>query len=105
MNGIAYKVNEEVLLLGLLKMRPEYNVEVIQIEKEKHVRYVSNVKGGIVLVIDFNFMYDKDTNQVALLEHIVVKGNRWLIAYFITLVKKAHLQLFDNLAGSLLTKH
>lgn len=100
-NGIEYQVNEEVLLLGFLKMRPEYNVEVLEIEKDKHVRYVSNVKGGIVLVIDFNFVYDKNTNQVELAEHIVVKGNRWLIAYFITLLKKAHLQLFDNLAGSL----
>lgn len=105
MNGMAYKVNEEVLLLGFLKMRPEYNVEVLEIEKDKHVRYVSNVKGGIVLVIDFNFVYDKNTHQVELAEHIVVKGNRWLIAYFITILKKAHLQLFDNLACSLETKH
>lgn len=100
-NGIEYEVKEETVLLGFLKMKPEYKAEVIEIEPHKHVRYVSNVKGGIVLVIDFRFTQAENPHRVVVSETIEVKGNRLLIAYFMTIVKKAHLQLFENLAHQL----
>jgi hypothetical protein len=99
--GIEYQVKESTVLLGFLKMKPEYKAEVIEIELDKHIRYTSNVKGGIVLVIDFGFTQAENPNQVVVSEHIEVKGNRLLIAYFVTIVKKAHLQLFENLAHQL----
>lgn len=99
--GIEYEVKENTLLMGFLKMKPEYKAEVIEIESNKHVRYVSKVKGGIVLVIDFKFTQERNTHQVLISETIEVKGNRLLIAYFLMIVKKAHLQLFENLAHQL----
>lgn len=99
--GIEYEVKEDTVLLGFLKMKPEYKAEVIEIEPNKHIRYVSNVKGGIVLVIDFRFTQGEAPNQILVSETIEVKGNRLLIAYFITIVKKAHLQLFAALAHQL----
>ncbi len=100
-NGIKYEVKEETVLLGFLKMKPEYKAEVIEMEPHKHIQYLSNVKGGIVLVIDFMFTEDKNLNRVVVLENIQVKGNRFLIAYFMSILQKAHLQLFDNLARQL----
>lgn len=99
--GIEYQVKEDTVLLGFLKMKPEYKAEVIEIEPNKHVRYVSNVKGGIVLLIDFRFTQGGSPNQVLVSETIEVKGNRLLIAYFMTILKKAHLQLFAALACQL----
>jgi hypothetical protein len=99
--GIEYEVKEETVLLGFLKMKPEYKAEVIEIEPFKHIRYVSNVKGGIVLVIDFTFTEDKNLNRVVVSETIQVQGNRFLIAYFISILQKAHLQLFAHLACQL----
>jgi hypothetical protein len=100
-NGIEYEVKEDTVLLGFLRMKPEYKAEVIEIEPLKHVRYVSNVKGGIVLVIDFRFTQAENPHRAVVSETIEVKGNRFLIAYFMTIVKKAHLQLFANLANRL----
>ncbi|WP_428663612.1 SRPBCC family protein [Runella sp.] len=102
--GIEYEVKEEVVLLGFLKMRPEYKAEVIEIEKDKHIRYVSNVKGGINLVIDFTFIPDKTTSSVLVEEKIEIKGNSLLIAYFSTILKNAHLQLFNHLSARLLVE-
>lgn len=100
-NGIEYSVKEEVLLLGFLKMNPEYKAEVIEIEKNKHVQYISNVKGGIRLVIDFTFSHDENRRAVLVNEQVNIAGNRFLIAYFSTILQKAHLQLFDNLTTQL----
>lgn len=100
-NGIKYEVKEETVLLGFLKMKPEYKAEVIEIEPFKHIRYVSNVKGGIVLAIDFRFTQAENPRRAVVSETIEVKGNRLLIAYFMTIVKKAHLQLFENLTNRL----
>ncbi len=100
-NGIEYSIKEEVLLLGFLKMNPEYKAEVIEIEKNKHVQYISNVKGGIKLVIDFTFSHDENRRAVYVSEQINIMGNWFLIAYFSTILQKAHLQLFDNLTTQL----
>ncbi|AEI51638.1 SRPBCC family protein [Runella slithyformis] len=100
-NGIEYRVKEELLLLGFLKIHPQYNAEVIEITKNKHIQYVSNVKGGMVLVIDFTFFYDENRREVRVSEHITITGNRLLIAYFATVLQKAHVQLFDKLATRL----
>lgn len=100
-DGIEYSVKEELLLLGFLKMHPQYKAEVIEITKNKHVQYLSNVKGGIVLVIDFTFSFDENRREVGVSEEITITGNRLLIVYFSTILQKAHLQLFDNLATRL----
>lgn len=103
--GIEYEVKEEITLLGFLKMQPGYKAEVFEIEKDRHVRYISNVKGGIKLLIDFTFTHDKNSGKVAVAEKIEIKGNRLLIAYFTTILKKAHIQLFNNLSARLLVEH
>lgn len=100
-NGMEYSIKEEVLLLGFMKMHPQYKAEVIEIEKNKHIQYVSNVKGGIVLVIDFTFSHDENRRAVLVSEQVNITGNRFLIAYFSTVLQKAHIQLFHTLSTRL----
>lgn len=100
-NITDYEVKEEAILLGFIKMKPVYFAKVIELQRFKQIQYFSNVKGGIVLTIDFTFEEDLINGTVNVLETIEVKGNALLISYFLGVVKKAHLQLFENLATTL----
>lgn len=100
-NITDYEVKEEAVLLGFIKMKPVYFAKVLEIQRFKHIQYFSNVKGGIVLTIDFTFEENLTNGTVNVLETIEVKGNALLISYFLGVVKKAHLQLFENLADRL----
>jgi len=95
--SINYKVNEEALLLGFLKIQPTYEVEVIELEAQKHVRYFSHIKSAILLIIDFVFPENVSNTAFNLTERVEIKGNPLLIAYFASILKKTHLQTFENL--------
>ncbi|GAB2637061.1 hypothetical protein GCM10027035_33450 [Emticicia sediminis] len=102
-NSTNYEVKEEALLLGFLKTKPIYEVEVIELEAKKHVRYFSHIKGAILLTIDFLFPENDTKNTFDLTERVEIKGNPLLIAYFASILKKAHLQTFENLRKKLKT--
>ncbi len=93
---IEYEVDEEVTLYGFIKLRPNYKATVLEIEKNKHVRYLSQVKKNIFLTIDFNFSENKETGATKVIEKVDVKGNKFIANVFLTLLKKAHLKMFDN---------
>ncbi|MDP1802662.1 MAG: hypothetical protein Q8L81_14975 [Bacteroidota bacterium] len=95
-NEIEYEVDEEVLLYGFIRLRPNYKATVLEIEKNKHVRYLSQVKKNIFLTIDFTFSEDKDTGNTKIIEKVDVKGNKFIATVFLSLLKKAHLQMFQN---------
>jgi len=102
-NSINYEVNEEALLLGFLKIKPVYEVEVIELEAQKHIRYFSHIKSAILLNIDFVFPENGSNTTFNLTERVEIKGNPLLIAYFAAILKKAHLQTFENLRKQLKT--
>lgn len=102
-NSTHYEVKEEALLLGFLKTKPIYEVEVIELEAQKHIRYFSHIKGAILLNIDFVFRENDTKNTIDLTERVEIKGNSLLIAYFASILKKAHLQTFENLKKKLKT--
>lgn len=102
-NSTNYEVKEEALLLGFLKTKPVYEVEVIELEAQKHIRYFSHIKGTILLNIDFIFPKNDTKNTFNLTERVEIKGNPLLIAYFASILKKAHLQTFENLRKKLKT--
>lgn len=102
-NSINYEVKEEAILLGFLKTKPVYEVEVIELEAQKHIRYFSHIKGTILLNIDFIFPENDTKNTFNLTERVEIKGNPLLIAYFASILKKAHLQTFENLRKKLKT--
>jgi len=102
-NSANYEVKEEALLLGFLKTKPVYEVEVIELEAQKHIRYFSHIKGAILLNIDFIFPENSSNTAFDLIERVEIKGNPLLIAYFASILKKAHLQTFENLRRQLKT--
>lgn len=102
-NSINYEVKEEAILLGFLKTKPVYEVEVIELEAQKHIRYFSHIKGTILLNIDFIFPENDTKNTFNLTERVEIKGNPLPIAYFASILKKAHLQTFENLRKKLKT--
>jgi hypothetical protein len=102
-NSINYQANEEALLLGFLKIKPNYEVEVIELEAQKHIRYFSHIKSAILLNIDFIFSENGSDIAFNLTERVEIKGNYLLIAYFASILKKTHLQTFENLRSQLKT--
>ncbi len=102
-NSTNYEVKEEALLLGFLKTKPIYEVEVIELEAHKHIRYFSHIKAVILLNIDFLFSENDSKTNFDVTERVEIKGNPLLIAYFASILKKAHLQTFENLRKKLKT--
>jgi hypothetical protein len=102
-NSITYEVKEETFLFGFLKIKPIYEAEVIELETQKHIRYFSPIKGAILLNINFIFPENYSNTNFELVERIELKGNALLIAYFASILKKAHWQTFENLRKKLCT--
>lgn len=98
-----YEVKEEAILFGFLKTKPVYEVEVIELVALKHIHYFSHIKGAILLNIDFIFPKNSSNTSFELIEEVEIKGNPLLIAYFVSILKKAHLQTFENLREKLKT--
>ncbi len=95
-NEIEYEVDEELLLLGFIKLRPNYKATVLEIEKHKHIKYVSQVKKNVYLTIDFTFSENRETGITKVIEKADVKSNPIVASVFLNLLKRSHLQLFQN---------
>ncbi|MCD6017439.1 MAG: hypothetical protein K0S53_560 [Bacteroidetes bacterium] len=92
---IEYEIDEEVLLFGLIKIRPNYKAKVIEIEKNKKLRYTSQVKSYVFLIIDFHFT--ESDGKTKMIEHIEVTTNRFVAFVFLDILKKAHLKVYQNI--------
>ncbi|CAH0993935.1 hypothetical protein EMA8858_00040 [Emticicia aquatica] len=102
-NCIKYQVNEEVVLFGFLKIKPNYEAEIIELEPQKHIRYYSFIKNAVRLNINFIFPENHAESPINVIERIELKGNGLLIAYFASILTKAHFQTFENLRKNLKT--
>jgi hypothetical protein len=102
-NITNYKVSEEALLFGLFKTKPIYEVGVIEFEARKHIRFFSHIKSAILLIIDFVFVENDSNTAFYLTERVEIKGNPLIIIYFASILKKTHLQTFENLRSKLKT--
>ncbi|MBC7696614.1 MAG: hypothetical protein H7141_14350 [Burkholderiales bacterium] len=92
---IEYEVNEEVLLFGFIKVRPNYKAKVIEIEKHKQLRYTSQVKPNVYLNIDFHF--EEESGKTKMVEYIEVTTNKLVAFIFLGILKKAHLKVYQNI--------
>ena len=100
---IKYEIKEETYLLGFFKIKPTYEAEVIELEAKKHIRYYSIIKKSIMLNINFFFPENHTSSHFNITERIELRGNPLLIAYFASILEKAHLQTFENLSKKLKT--
>lgn len=101
-----YHIKETVTLMGILKINPEYEAEVLSIKSKKKVSYFSIIKypfTSITLKINFDFLENNSNESLLVKEQIILRGNALLIAYFASILEKAHLQTFDNLKKKLKT--
>jgi hypothetical protein len=96
-----FQIKEETTLLGFLKIKPEYEAEVMSIKNKKKVIYFSVIQNRIILKINFTFEENLLKNNILLTEQIELNGNALLIAYFASILKKAHLLTFENLRKKL----
>ena len=94
--GIEYLVHEQLRLWGFIPMRPIYKATVIEVEKNKHIRYLSEVKNGLFLTIDF-IIEHPSTQHIQLSEYITLEGIRLIHPLFLSLLKKSHALFFDAL--------
>lgn len=92
---VEYEIDEEVLLFGLIKIRPNYKAKVIEVEKNKQLRYTSQVKSYVYLMIDFHFT--ESNGKTKMVEHIEVKTNLVVALVFLDILKKAHLKVYQNI--------
>ena len=96
-----YHVRESLKLWDIIKMKPEYEVEVEIIEPEKKIRYQSEVSKGVFLEIDYTFIEDKNSNTVKVVEAIVLEGYPIINPIFIGLLKKSHTLLIASIRKEL----
>ncbi len=93
-NEIEYEVDERLFVYGFIPLRPNYKATVVVKEKNKHIQYISQVKKNVYLTIDFNFLEENGTTKV--IENVDVKANAFVASAFLKLLKKAHLDTFQN---------
>jgi hypothetical protein len=90
-----FHINESVLLLGFIPMKPIYSVEVT--EDNGAIIYKSNVKKGVDLHIRITFDEDLKSGLTTITETIHVYAIRIVAIILLKTMKSAHTALFDNL--------
>ena len=93
---IEYSIEEEIYLLGFIKNQPKYTAKVMEVEKNKHIRYTSPVKSFIFLTVDITFSAAKN-GSLLVTESFEIKTNKLMGLIFKNILSKAHLQFFKNL--------
>lgn len=91
----TFFVNESVLLLGFIPMKPSYTAKVI--EKDGSVIYISNVRKGVDLEIRFTFSEDPESGITLITEEVDVAANRIIAKILLNTIEKAHLEIFRKL--------
>lgn len=91
-----YRVNEEVFIFGFIKNNPEYSVRVIEMEKQKHIRYTSQVKRFIFLSIDF-FIEKQYDGSTVIHEKLSIRCNKLIALVFSDILRRSHAIVFAKL--------
>lgn len=91
----TFHINESVLLLGFIPMKPTYSVEVT--EHNGMIIYNSNVKKGVDLNILITFEEDLQAGVTTVTETVNIKAIRLIALVLLKTMKTAHSQLFDKL--------
>ena len=99
---IEYNIIEEIYLLGFIKNHPRYTAKVMELKKDKHIRYTSQVKKNIFLTIDFTFSINSN-GSITVNENIELQSPKLIGLVFLNILKKAHLKFFENLKNVLHT--
>jgi hypothetical protein len=89
----TFLINENLLLLGFIPMKPEYSAEVI--EKDGKIFYYSKVKKNVDLEISFSFKEENGTTVIT--EEVKVEGNALVAAILLKTIRKAHSEIFIRL--------
>jgi hypothetical protein len=98
---IEYSVEEELMLFGVIRNKPQYTARVFEIEKNSQIRYTSPVKPNIYLTIDL-LVKENDAGSVTVREQIHVESH-WLLArVFLRILKDAHYKFFEKLREQML---
>lgn len=97
----TYRINESLKLWNFIPMKPSYDVEVTIIEPEKHIHYKSEVSKGVLLEIDYTFVENKNSNEVKVVEAIMLKGYPIINPVFLGLLKKTRPLLFESIRKEL----
>lgn len=96
-NTMEYIVHEKLKLWGIIPMKPCYQATIVEVEKNKHIRYLSEVKKGLFLTVDFIFEIPSNGQAIQIAEHITLQGNPWVHAVFLSLLRKSHEHVFKSL--------
>ncbi len=99
---IEYSIVEEVYFLGFIKNNPTYTAKVMEIERNKHIRYTSSIKKFIFLTIDITLSKNKN-GSLLVTEKFEIKSNKLMGMIFGNILKKAHLKFFENMKKLLYT--
>jgi len=92
-NSVECLVHEQLKLWGFIPMAPCYRVIVTEVEKDKRIRYSSEVKKGLFLTIEF-ILEQKLTHTTEVIEQISLEGQSWVHQIFLSLLKKSHRHVF-----------
>lgn len=95
-----FRIYEKLKLYGFIPMKPVYTSEVSEPEKNKHLLYTAHVKKGVDLKIHLRFMENEKRTAVTLTETIEVYSYGLIASMFLSLIKKAHQKLVENLINS-----
>jgi len=90
----TFYVNESVLLLGFIPMKPEYSVEVV--ENGGTIIYNSHVRKGVDLQIRFSFSEHGD-GYTTITEQVDVTAIAVIARILLYTIKKAHTDIFRAL--------
>jgi hypothetical protein len=90
----TFLINESLLLLGFIPMKPEYSAEVI--EADGCIIYNSHVKKGVDLRIIFSFSTDPE-GYTTITERVDVSANVLVARILLHTIQKAHTEIFRAL--------
>lgn len=94
----TYSVKEVVFLFGFLKIKPEYQAKVTELDKGKCLQYTSQVKKYVYLDIRFTFL-NQNNGTLEVVEDIELHCNRLVGLVFFDILERSHREVFRQLAA------
>ncbi len=91
-----YNIKKFVWIFGFIPQWPNYNAQVFEIEKNKHIQYKSAVKGGLELHIDFIFA-NNPNDTTSIVENITLTGGKMVCKILLSTIEKSHAILVKNI--------
>ena len=95
----TFSVKESIFLFGFIPMHPKYDTAVFELEKDKKIKYTSQVKKNLYLEIILSFEERNDSTFIK--EVVSTSGSRLTGSILRSAIKKKHLILVNNLRREL----